>query len=37
MELTIDTHNDGIPHITGPLWEESTSHQWIPLTKTSNA
>ena len=20
-------------HITGPLWEESTGHQWVPLTK----
>ena len=23
-------------HITGPLWGESTGHQWIPLTRTSN-
>ena len=20
-------------HVTGPLWGESTGHQWIPLTK----
>ena len=24
-------------HVTGPLWEDSTSHQWIPLTKASDA
>ena len=24
-------------HITGPLWGESTSDQWIPLTKGRNA
>ena len=23
--------------VTGPLWEESTGHRWIPLTKASNA
>ena len=22
-------------HVTGPMWEESTGHQWIPLTKAS--
>ena len=25
--------NGNIFHITGPFWGESTSHQWIPLTK----
>ena len=23
--------------VTGPLWGESTSHRWIPLTKASDA
>ena len=23
--------------VTGPLWEESTGHRWIPLTKANDA
>ena len=29
--------NGNIFCITGPLWEESTGHRWIPLTKASDA
>ena len=29
--------NGNIIHITGPLWGESTSHWWIPLTKAIDA
>ena len=25
--------NGNIFRVTGPLWEESTDHRWIPLTK----
>ena len=28
--------NGNIFHVTGPLWGESTSHWWIPLTKASD-
>ena len=23
--------------VTGPLWGDSTSHRWVPLTKATNA
>ena len=29
--------NGNISHVTGPLWRETTSHRWIPLTKASDA
>ena len=29
--------NGNIFYVTGPLWEESTSHLWIPLTKASDS
>ena len=29
--------NGNIFHVTGPLWGEFTCHQWIPLTKASDA
>ena len=29
--------NGNIFHITGPLWGESTRHQWIPSRKASDA
>ena len=29
--------NGNVFRITGPLWEESTGHRWIPLTKASDA
>ena len=29
--------NGNIFRVTGPLWEESTGHRWIPLTKASDA
>ena len=28
--------NGNIFRVTGPLWGESTGHQWIPLTKASD-
>ena len=31
----ITTSNGNIFRVTGPLWGESTSHRWIPLTKAS--
>ena len=32
------TSSDGnISRVTGPLWEESTDHRWIPHGKASNA
>ena len=35
--LIVPVHFDVIKwkqfHVTGPLWGESTSYQWIPLTK----
>ena len=33
----ITSSNGSIFRVTGPLWEESTGHRWIPLTKASNA
>ena len=29
--------NGNIFHVTGPVFGESTSHRWVPLTKTSDA
>ena len=29
--------NGDIFRVTGPLWGEFTGHQWIPLTKASDA
>ena len=29
--------NGNIFRVTGPLWEESTSHRWIPLMKAGDA
>ena len=29
--------NGNIFRVTGPLWEESTGHRWIPFTKASDA
>ena len=29
--------NGSIFHVTGPLWGEYTGHQWIPLSKASDA
>ena len=29
--------NEEIFRVTGPLWGESTGHQWIPLTKATDA
>ena len=29
--------NGNILRVTGPLWGESIGHQWIPLTKTTDA
>ena len=29
--------NENISRIIGPLWGESTGHQWIPVTKASSA
>ena len=29
--------NENIFRVTGPLWWESTGHQWIPLKKASDA
>ena len=38
MDTTIIMSLDGnISCVTGPLWEESTGHWWIPLTKASDA
>ena len=35
--ITIMMSSNGhIFHIIGPLWGESTGHQWIPLTKASD-
>ena len=30
-------HDDVIFRVTGPLWGESTGHQWIPLKNASDA
>ena len=30
-------HDDNISRVTDPLWGESTGHQWISLTKASDA
>ena len=32
VQQLIQAHNNE-KHITGPLWGDSTSDQWIPLTK----
>ena len=41
LDTKIRIHDDVIKwngfRVTGPLWGEWTSHQWIPLTKASNA
>ena len=33
----VTSSNGNIFRVTGPLWEESTGHRWIPLTKASDA
>ena len=33
----LTTSNGNILRVTGPLWGEFTGHQWIPLTKVSDA
>ena len=33
---TMTSSNGNIFRVTGPLWEETTGHQWISLTKASN-
>ena len=33
----LTSSNKNIFRVTGPLWEESTGHRWIPLTKASDA
>ena len=29
--------NENIFRFTGPMWDESTGHRWIPLTKANEA
>ena len=36
MGLMMTPSNGNIFHVTGPLWGESTVHQWIPLTKKAS-
>ena len=36
VQFMMTSSNGNIFHITGPLWGESTGHQWIPLTKASD-
>ena len=35
--IMMTSSNGSIFHVTGPLWGESTSHQWIPFTNASDA
>ena len=37
MHCMMTSSNGNILLLTGPLWGKSTGHQWIPLTKTSDA
>ena len=37
ITLTMTSSYGNIFRATGPLWEESTGHRWIPLTKASDA
>ena len=37
MVCIMTSSNGNIFLVTGPLWGEFTGHQWIPLTKASDA
>ena len=36
IPFMMTSSNGNIFLVTGPLWGESTGHQWIPLTKAIN-
>ena len=36
-KLMMTSSNGNILRVTGPLWGEFTGHQWIPITKASDA
>ena len=36
-KFIMTSSNENVFRLTGPLWGESTGHQWIPLAKASNA